>query len=599
MARWVMRIQEYDLEFIHRKGSENKIADALSRMERVMTDSDQDQANVEPEFDAQEEHLLMKIHKAPKATPVCVKEKDTPLLNVENIDEWKQAQLDEQWINQNYRHAIDGTLPEGKKDLARVIASQGQFVVLDGLLRRITWLKEGKQSKLHTPLVVPRSKVEQVLQVMHDSPLTGAHMGVERTMGKTIQSFWWPRMYTDVKKYVEACEKCQRTKPGKRKKAVIGGHPMGAAPFDLIACDLLSMPESTDGNKYILMIADYFTRFLIAVPVKDKTATTIAKAIVYHQVLKYGPPRRILTDNGGEFKNELLDEVCKALKTTKIYTSPFHPQTDGVVERLNQTVLNMMSVYVDADQRNWDEVLPFITFAHNAAPTVATGISPFKALYGRECPTPIELALEPSYTKLQGKDMNQTWQEMHANMQETAAWMQEFQNQQKNKEARVANRKRAQPQQFESGMVVWILNNKPPSETQKPKLLPRYRGPFVVQHMVGKVAVKLRKIASADPTVTVHVDNVKPMKGPKGRVVRLTKWYRETRAVERAQEKEGDLDERYEVEKVVSHNIKDGKFYLELKWKGYAETTYEEEIQCDCHDLLEEYYESNKAKPSK
>ena len=416
MARWVMRIQEYDLEFVHRKGSENKIADALSRMERLMTQVEESETNENHRFDAQEEHLLMRVHKTPVQTPECQKDHGLAQLNDDNIESWKKDQLKEKWMKHTHEYLHDGTLPESKQEMTRVLASQGQFVVIDKLLRRIVWVKEGKQSRLHTPLVVPRSKVKDVLQMVHDAPATGAHMGVERTMAKTVQAFWWPQMYTDIKQYIDACEKCQRTKSGKKKKAILGGHPMGAAPFDLIACDLLSMPESSVGNKYILMVADYFTRFLIAVPVKDKAATTIACSIMNEVLLKYGPPRRILTDNGGEFKNELLEEVCSKLKTQKLYTSPYHPQTDGVVERLNQTILNMMSVYVDSDQKNWDTILPYIVFAHNAAPTTATGVSPFKALFGRNCPTPIQLQLEPSYEKLQGKDMNQTWQEMQGNM---------------------------------------------------------------------------------------------------------------------------------------------------------------------------------------
>ena len=487
-------------------------------------------------------------------------------------------------------------LPQDNAEARQVSAAEHQYVMDDGLLRRVVWTTLGKLRSLSTPLVVPEVKVPEVLDMMHDSVMFGAHMGVERTMAKLRARFWWPGMYKDVRAYIASCDKCQRHKMTAKGKSLIGGHPMGAAPFDLVACDLMAMPVSAEGNRYVLVVVDYFTRFATAVALRDKTAATVAEALVVKVFLIHGPPRRLLTDNGSEFRNELLDEVCGYLKTKKFYTSPYHPQTDGVVERLNQTILKMLKVYVREDQQDWDKLLPYVLFAHNMTKTDATGVSPYKALCGRDCLTSLELKLEPSLTTLQGRSAAVAWSEIHSNLEELAAWMVEFQADKKGREEKSANRGRKSPLVLVQGTVVWIANNRAPAEGQKPKLLPHYRGPYVVQHMVGKVAVRLRRLVSSGNTTTIHVDNVKLFKGVDGKPVILDKWHRQCDGGPAVDETcdEGEK-QTFEVESIVSHEIRDGAFYLGVKWKGYPDVTIEDEYDCDCHDLVERYFDGNRA----
>lgn len=372
---------------------------------------------------------------------------------------------------------------------------------------------------------------------------------------------------------------------------------MGAGPFDLVACDLMMMPESERGNKYVLVMADYFTRYSIATPVVDKTALTVTRAIIRHLILVHGPPRRLLTDNGGEFRNDLLKEVCEQLETKRIFTSPYHPQTDGVVERLNQTILNMVSTYVDANHSNWDELLPYLMYAHNNTATSATGMSPFRALFGRACPSTLELLLEPRVSKIQGRAAHAAWDDIQENLSDMSTWMLEFQKSIKAKESEQSDRRRKPPKSYALGAVVWILSNRAPTAGQKPKLLPRYRGPYVVVGTVGSVALRLRALAGAGPRTTIHIDNVKEMRARGGKRVVLTRWQRPRADVDDSAELDdgSPVKRPFEVEAVTGHAYCDGVFWLRLKWKGYKDQTLEDEFDCDCHSLVESYFDSNSA----
>ena len=596
MARWAMQIQEYDLEFIHRKGKENAIADALSRMERLRTEQQQGTADRTVDRAELSEVPVFRV-RARRKRKVPLWQPAIDDMQAPELDRWRRAQAAAQWVNDAIQFEKSKTIPDDVDRAKRVVAGEGLFVFDGNLLRRVVVVRHGQRAHTETPLVVPDSLVLEVLQLTHNSMIHGAHSGVHRTMSKLRPRFWWPGMYTDVCKHVAACEACQRHRASRIKKALIGGHPMGASPFDLVACDLMTMPESTVGNKYLLVVTDYYTRFSVAVPIPNKTADTVASAILTKVILVYGPPRRLLTDNGGEFKNELLSAVCRTLQVHKIFTSPYHPQTDGVVERLNQTILHMMAVYVDGNHDKWDELVPFLMYAHNSAITAATGISPFQALFGRPCMSTLELGLEDQAESIKGKTARDVWAEMHENFEDMKVWMQEFQQSVKHAESEYADNKRRRRCCPTPGSVVWVANNRAPINKQKPKLLPKYRGPYVVLRAVGEVAVRLRGLGCSSVRTTMHVDNVKRMLDSKARPVVLTEYSRPTPDKDAKSQTESDDQSRtdpYEVEAVTGHVVSRGIFWLRIKWKGYAEETLVNEIDCECHNAVEAYFDSNR-----
>ena len=154
------------------------------------------------------------------------------------------------------------------------------------------------------------------------------------------------------------------------------------------------LPRSWSGNKYILVLCDYATRYPKPFPSKLSIDTEhIAEALI-NVFAGWGVPREILTDQGSNFTSQLLAELYRLLGVKALRTSPYHPQTDGLVERFNQTLKAMLRKTVTEEGKNWDKLLPYVLFAYREVPQVSTGFSPFELLYGRVVRGPLDVLRE-------------------------------------------------------------------------------------------------------------------------------------------------------------------------------------------------------------
>lgn len=163
-------------------------------------------------------------------------------------------------------------------------------------------------------------------------------------------------------------------------------------PFEKLYMDIVGPinPPSDNGNGYIFTFNCSLTKFAIAVPIPDTTALTTAKAFVHNVVLKYGLAETIVSDNGTNFTSELLKEVNKLLKIKRIFTSPYHPQSNQV-ERFHKSLNNYLKAFVQSEPNRWCEYVDFAMFAYNNTHNTATGFSPFELVYGRVAKLPSEI----------------------------------------------------------------------------------------------------------------------------------------------------------------------------------------------------------------
>ena len=184
---------------------------------------------------------------------------------------------------------------------------------------------------------------------------------------------------------------CQMRKtPRNCKPAPLLPIPVDGA-FDRVAVDCLGpFPESYSGNCYVVF-SDYLTRWPEAFAVSTIQATVIAKLLVNEIFCCHGSPKTLLSDHGKNFLSKLVCEVCKLLAIDKLNTSPYHPMTDGLVERFNSFISQSLSMYISANQKDWDEFLPSILFAYHTLLQATTGDSPFYLLYGREPRLPLDV----------------------------------------------------------------------------------------------------------------------------------------------------------------------------------------------------------------
>ncbi|CAF1386057.1 unnamed protein product [Rotaria sp. Silwood1] len=163
-------------------------------------------------------------------------------------------------------------------------------------------------------------------------------------------------------------------------------------------------PTTKNGNRYIILLTDVLSKFVITKAVCDCTASTAARFLTEEVILKYGTPKCILTDNSTHFTATLMNELFKKIGVTHLYSTPYHPMTNGQIERFNATMDAKIAALSNEKRTNWDEQLPFVTFNYNASIHETTGQIPFELIYGRSPTLPFDqqqplvtLSQDPEY----------------------------------------------------------------------------------------------------------------------------------------------------------------------------------------------------------
>ena len=237
-----------------------------------------------------------------------------------------------------------------------------QLIIKDDLLWRLFENNDGTGCTLQ--LVIPNSMKSAVLHDVHEGVL-GGHLGVDKSLGKLKERFYWPGHYNDVQRWCATCVSCATRKPGgvKRRgplKPIIVGYSL-----QLVAVDIMGpLPETSNGNKYILVAENYFTRWLETWPIPNQETKTVAEKLLNEMFFRFSLPDQILSDQGRQFESALITELCNVLQIQKSRTTPYHPQADGLVERSNRTLLSMLSIVVDEHPQTWESHLRAVCMAY-------------------------------------------------------------------------------------------------------------------------------------------------------------------------------------------------------------------------------------------
>ena len=243
-------------------------------------------------------------------------------------------------------------------------------------------------------IVVPQRFRMKILQVAHDTPC-GGHMGCRKTRNRILQNFFWPGIFIDVAKYCRSCPQCQKSvAKGKSIRAKLVPIPPMAEPFTRVAIDIVGpLMRTKKGNRYILTLCDYSTKYPEAVPLKVIDAETVANALV-EIFSRTGIPKEILSDQGSNFTSALMKELCKLLHIKKLTSTSYHPEANGLVERFNGTLKKMLTCFVENGKDDWDKYLPYLLFSYREVPQESTGFSPFELLYGSHVRGPLSIIRE-------------------------------------------------------------------------------------------------------------------------------------------------------------------------------------------------------------
>ena len=273
-------------------------------------------------------------------------------------------------------------------------AAGGGFFRKNGIIYR-RWIPPGREveTMVVNQLVLPSSYRATVLRFTHQIPLAG-YLGKNKTAERIRQRLYWPTLFHDVDDFCRSCEVCQRCSPKRGPHTLMVPLPVIEEPFQRIAMDIVGpLPRSRSGNKFILVICDYVTRYPEAFALKSVDTEHVAKALI-SLFSRMGVPKEILTDQGTNFASKLLAELYRLLHVKAVKTSPYHPQTDGLVERFNRTLKGMLRKTVDKEGKDWDKLLPYVLFAYREVPQSSTGFFPLELIYGRAVRGPLDILRE-------------------------------------------------------------------------------------------------------------------------------------------------------------------------------------------------------------
>lgn len=211
-------------------------------------------------------------------------------------------------------------------------------------------------------------------------------------------------MTRTINRYVRSCHLCQTKKSSTTSPSgLLRPIPQPQRPFQRIGIDFLGpFPLSTSNNRWIIVVIDHLTRYAETKCVPSATGEEVAVFFLQTILLRHGAPQYIISDRGTPFVSKLLQEVLRLASTIHTVTTAYHPQTNGLTERLNHTLSDMISMYVTDNQTTWDAVVPYITYAYNTARQSTTGFSPYHLLYAREPFTTLDTVLPYVDERAQG-----------------------------------------------------------------------------------------------------------------------------------------------------------------------------------------------------
>ncbi|KAL5516749.1 hypothetical protein EMCRGX_G002156 [Ephydatia muelleri] len=357
----------------------------------------------------------------------------------------------------------------------------------DALSRR----KDTVPLTVHSALTTIHSglAIEDVLRDCHNAPLAG-HLGTQKTLDRVRQEAYWTNMARDVDMHCRECEECQKSKLPLPSRAPLVNVPVGR-PWQMVAIDILEVPLSNRNNRYLLVVQDYFTKWPEAIPIPDQTAARITKEMV-KLFCVFGIPDIVHSDQGQNFESTIFRQTLEAFGIKKSHTTAYHPEGDGMVERLNRSLLQLLRTYAQR-QDDWEKHLPMVLYAYRTATHSSTGTSPFQLMYGRQ-------PKSSTFSSFTGYDAMQYQETLQAKLAELQDLVEAHIVESAKRHKGAYDQKSAE-RRFKTGDLVWLFI------PTAGKLDPRWEGKWKVKIMKSPVTME---ITDGKRTKVVHVNRLQP-----------------------------------------------------------------------------------------
>ena len=490
LARWLEQLQEYDFSIIHRPGRKHGNADALSRMPCRQCGRESEEELPAPDI---------------QLTVGAIQS-----LGARSPEHLRDAQLADPIIRPVLQAKEEEDSPDAEATRSyppatrRLLQQWSQLRIKDKVLWRLFESEDG--SSQHLQLVVPTSLREGILQELH-AGISGAHLGEEKTMSRLRERFYWPGQWKDVNNWCRTCSTCATRKtPTPKARAPLGTIRAGY-PMQVMAVDILGpLPESEAGNSYILVAGDYFTRWMEAYPIPNQEATTVARVLVDQWFCRFSVPEQLHSDQGRQFESDLIAGVCKTLGIEKTRTTPYHPQCDGLIERFNRTLLDMLATTTHDHPFDWEDNIRKVCLAYNTSVQSTTGYTPFFLVFGRQARVPVDIMYATD------KPSETTPGEFATTLQtalENAYSLVRSKTGAKQERQKEFYNRKVHGKPFSPGDQVWLFSPVVPRGKSK-KLHHPWTGPWVVVKRLSDAVYRIQSLAGHRKRAVVHFDRLKP-----------------------------------------------------------------------------------------
>lgn len=486
LARWAMKLSAYQIEEIrYRPGKTTANADSLSR------------------------------------NPINAENGEIkPIFNIEtSINLWENTNIldnikDEQQKDPKLQPIIHSLQAEHSTESSN---KRNPFILINGLLYKI------KNSNRHYNqrilgnkhlLVIPKSMQIQVLQFAHDHPTAG-HSGQQKTLFRLTSKVFWHSMRKDVYNYIAACQACQKYKYDN----IPTNSPMQLhtvnEPWHTIGIDIMGpLPTTSRNKRFVLVIVDYFTRWVEIFPISSTTSLDITELLINQVFARYGIPKYILSDNGPQFISNLFKSFCKTLGLQQKLTANYHPQTN-MTERVNRTLKPLIAIYAQRQPQSWDKNIQQIAFALRTTINQTTGETPAFLMFGRDLRGPLDLITgpltqEPPTTTFEQKQIKEYKTQMINNLRCAYNFVIEH-NEIEKINQKLKYDKHTSHRQFQINDLVWVAI--PPCHigdtSFSGKLQPRYQGPCRLTKQLSPTTFIVKRLNDNVDLGAVNCDRLK------------------------------------------------------------------------------------------
>lgn len=478
IARWALLIQSYNLEIDYIPGKRNVVADTLSRP--LCAHDNKSNCDICSISIALPARSATDIRKGQVEDPELMKIIQCFEDTSSNHDEYVK------WTERGY-------------------------LMTNGVLYR--YCPEGESEE--ALLVVPEQERTRVLNQYHDAPTAG-HYGIERTIQRITSRYYWTGMRRYITEYVKRCIDCQRYKAANQKPAGLVQTPIHAQRFEVIAIDLFGpLPETASGEKWIFIVEDTSTKWVELFALKQATAEECARVLISEIFMRYGVPRKMVSDNGVQFVGNVMQKVACCMGVKQSLTPVYHPQAN-MVERKNRDLKPRLAILVGDDHTTWSERLSAIRFAMNTSRGETTGFTAAYLTFARELRTPDDVNNDLRLIVQSENFIPAITPYLH-NIANTLREARDTHEKQQDRQKVYADSRRRDVAEYKPGDFVLVTTHKLSSAAARrtAKFEPRRDGPYTV---IKKISPTTYQVANPDnlmlPIGSYHISALARFEGP-------------------------------------------------------------------------------------